>query len=312
MKLNIYEESFEIVVGKLFHNILSKVYDDDFNLDKEYSLFLEGKTFTDKEYFYLEKLKKELIIICNNLKEFYSETDFKDVLVEKEIKIDKSSDIEVVFKGVVDKIMSKKYENKTLVSIIDYKTGNNSIDLFDSAYGIGMQLIIYLYLISKSNLFEDYCCVGFYLQKILNNEVTIDSKKTYLEKKNDNLKLLGYSIDDPLLLAQFDETYENSKYIKSMKYSNNKFSTYSKVLDSEKMNNICNFIDKKIDEARDKILDAEFNINPKWLDKEKEPVGCKFCNYHDLCFVKKDDFIRLKKYDDLSFFKGGEVNELDE
>ena len=114
------------------------------------------------------------------------------------------------------------------------------------------------------------------------------------------------------MLAQFDETYENSKYIKSMKYSNNKFSIYSKVLDNEKMNNICNFIDKKIDEARDKILDAEFNINPKWLDKEKEPVGCKFCNYHDLCFVKKDDFIRLKKYDDLSFFKGGEVNELDE
>jgi len=311
LKLNKFEESFEIIIGKLFHYVLSKVYDEDFDLDKEYSFFLQDKEFNDKEKFYLKKLKKELIIICNNLREFYNDTVLKDVLVEKDIKIDKSSDIEVIFKGIIDKIMYKKYNNKTLVSIIDYKTGNNSIDLFDSAYGIGMQLIIYLYLISKSDLFEDYYCVGFYLQRILNNEVIIDKNKTYLEQKNDNLKLLGYSIDDPKVLELFDITYENSKYIKSMKYSNEKFSVYSKVLSSDKMKNICNFVDMKIDEARDKILNREFNINPKWFDKEKEPTGCMYCNYHDLCFVKKDNFIRLKKYSDLSFLTGGEENELD-
>ena len=311
LKLNKFEESFEIYIGKLFHQVLSKVYDVDFNIDKEYYLFLSGKSFTDKELFFLDKLKKELIIICNNLKEFYKDTELKDVMLEKDIAVNKSSDIEVIFKGVIDKIMYKRYPDKTLLSIIDYKTGNASIDLFDSAYGIGMQLIIYLYLISKSDLFENYYCVGFYLQKILNTEVTIDQNKTYIDKKNDNLKLLGYSIDEVDLLELFDITYEDSKYIKSMKYSNNKFAYYSKVLSYEKMNNICSFVDKKIDEARDKILNMDFSINPKWFDTDKEPVGCKFCKYKDLCFIKKDDFVRLKKYNDLSFVEEGEKVELD-
>ena len=42
------------------------------------------------------------------------------------------------------------------------------IDIYNSVYGIGMQLIVYLYLITKSDLFTNYSCVGFYLQKIIN------------------------------------------------------------------------------------------------------------------------------------------------
>ena len=38
--------------------------------------------------------------------------------------------------------MYKKYDDKTLVSIIDYKTGNTDIDIYNSVYGIGMQLIV--------------------------------------------------------------------------------------------------------------------------------------------------------------------------
>lgn len=311
LKLNKFEENFEIIIGKLFHEILSKVYNENFDLDMEYSNYLKDKEFNDKEKFYLDKLKKELIIICDNLKEFYNDTEFKEIMVEKEISVDKSTNIKVIFKGIVDKIMYKEYPDKTLLSIIDYKTGNPSLDLFDSAYGLGMQLIIYLYLISKSNLFENYYCVGFYLQKILSNEVLIDTKKSYLEQKNDNLKLIGYSTDDRNLLELFDSTYENSKYIKSMKTTKEGFSFYAKVLSNEVMECICNLVDKKIDEARDKILDAQFNINPKWFDKDKDSIGCQFCKYKDLCFVKKENYVILKKYKDLEFLKGGKTNGLD-
>ncbi len=120
LKLNKYEESFDTFIGNLFHYVLRNFYNDDFDLDREYDNYLKDKTFSIKEDFYLKKLKKELKIICDRLKDFDSNTLFKNVLCERKIQINKDKDIEVVFKGFIDKIMYLE-KNKTLVSVIDYK-----------------------------------------------------------------------------------------------------------------------------------------------------------------------------------------------
>lgn len=303
LKVNKYEETFNTFIGSLFHIVLSKIYNDNFDMEREYEYYIKDKTFTKKEEFFLEKLKKELKIICNRLKEFNNMTGLTKVFTEKVISIDKSSDIEVIFKGIVDKIMYKEYDGKDLIAIIDYKTGNTDIDIYNSNYGIGMQLIIYLYLISKSNLFENYEFVGFYLQKILNGEVNIEKGRSYLEIKNSNLKLYGYSTDNTLSLERFDSTYENSEYISGMKYGKNGFYRYSKVLTDEQMNLLINLVDKKIEEARDDILKCNFSINPKKLSTDKDITGCKFCHYKDICFRKNDDVVNIIKCNDLSFLK---------
>ena len=308
LKLNKYDETFDTLVGSLFHYVLSNVYKNNFNFDNEYDYYLKDKILNNKEKFYLIKLRKELKIICDYLKMFQDDTGLVKVFTEKNIKLDKSKNIEVIFKGIVDKIMYKEYNGKTLISIIDYKTGNADIDIYNSVYGIGMQLIIYLYLITKSNMFENYSCVGFYLQKILNNEVNIEKDKSYLDIKYDNLKLYGYSCDDVLNLSRFDPTYESSKYIKSMKITKTGFSSYSKVLSNEEMSSLVDLVDKKIDNARDLILDGEFLINPKWISDDKEITGCKYCRYKDICNMKNDDIVNLKKYKDLSFLKEGDNN----
>ena len=51
-----------------------------------------------------------------------------------------------------------------------------------------MQLPVYLYL-AKEGLFKNAEVIGFYLQKILNNEIIRDPKKTYEQQKEENLKL---------------------------------------------------------------------------------------------------------------------------
>ena len=306
LKLNKYEETFDTLIGSLFHYVLSHVYDKDFDLDKQYNYYLKDKEFSNKELFYLEKLKQELRIICNRLKDFQNDTGLTNVFTEKNIKIDKSTDISVVFKGIVDKIMYKEYDGKTLLSIIDYKTGNADIDIFNSVYGIGMQLIVYLYLITRSALFTNYSCVGFYLQKILSGEVNIEKGNSYLDIKNDNLKLVGYSCNDPLSIERFDSTYENSNYIKSMKITKSGFGAYSKILDENTMNRLIYLVDEKIDNARDLILKCDFSINPKHISDDKEITGCKFCKYKDICFRSNDDIVNLKKYKDLSFLNEGD------
>ena len=204
--------------------------------------------------------------------------------------------------------MYKKYDDRTLVSIIDYKTGNTDIDIYNSVYGIGMQLIVYLYLISKSDLFEDYFCVGFYLQKILNNEVNVEIDKDYDELKKENLVLYGYSTDDKESISKFDKTYVKSKYIKSMKVNKDGELGSKNILSEDTMKKLENLVDKKINEARDKILNGDFSINPKSIFGDDDVVGCKYCKYNDLCFRKNEDIINLEKYTDLSFLEEGDIN----
>lgn len=200
--------------------------------------------------------------------------------------------------------MYKEKEN-TLVSIIDYKTGHNEIDLYNVLYGLSMQLPIYLYLVKKSNLFKNIRFTGFYLQQILSSEVTYSSVKTYVEQKQDNMKLRGYSNSDLSILEVFIPDYEDSQFVKSMKMTSKGFYHYAKVLDDNKINNLVDYIDKKIIDARDKILDADFEINPKQISSQK--IGCDFCKFRDICYRTNNDFVKLKENKSLDFL-GGENN----
>lgn len=303
LKLDKYVENFNTVIGSLFHYILSICFNEGFDFSSEYDKYVSNLTLTNKERFLLKKLKSELSFVIDQVKNLQEETGLTKLLLEKKITIDKSSVIPVVFTGIVDKIMYKEKEN-TLVSIVDYKTGNKNIDLYSVIYGFSMQLPIYLYLVKKSNLFKNVRFTGFYLQRILSNEIRFVPGKTYLSLKCDNLKLDGYSTSDVSDLEVFIPDYEKSSYVKSMRTNKEGFDRFAKVLSYEQMDKLISVIDDKIDEARDNILMGNFDINPKQIDFDK--VGCNYCKFKDICYRCESDFVKLNKNKSLSFLGGEE------
>ena len=62
----------------------------------------------------------------------------------------------------------------------------------------------------------------------------------------------------------------------------------------------------RIKEAINNIQNNIFTINPK-VDGDKN-IGCDFCKFKDICFMKDKDLIYLDKVTDLSFLDGGDVN----
>lgn len=305
LKLDKYEETFKTFVGNLFHYLLSKCFDDDFDFNKEWDSYLQTKELLVNEKFFLVKLKEELKLIMEEVKRLHKNTGLTNYMLEKKIYIDKSRDIPITFMGIVDKLMYKNVDGKDLIAIIDYKTGNPNTNLFNTIYGIDMQLPVYLYLVKYSNLFNNPVFVGFYLQKILHGEINKSFNKTYLEQKLDNLKLIGYSTASEGNLARFDPTYENSEFIKSMKISSKGFYSYAKVIEDEKIRMLISLVNNKIEEAISDILNAKFDINPKRVGLNN--VGCSFCKFKDLCYMREEDIVNLKEYKDFSFL-GGDNN----
>ena len=292
LKVDLYEETFMTIIGSLFHDVLRHMNDEDFNLDTSYNNFLKDKEFTSKEKFFIDKLKNDLAFIIEVIKKHQFISGFTNMLYEEKIDITLKQSPYVHFKGFVDKIMYKEKNDETLVSIIDYKTGNPDIKIKNLEFGLSMQLPVYLYLVHNSHLFKKMSFTGFYLQHILNISVKKD-KKSAEEQKYNNLKLVGYSTDNIDRLSCFDGTFENSKMIRGMKLnSDNTFSRYANTLSDDEINDIIKLTEKKIIEAMDEILLGHFPINPKILDKEN--VSCKYCKFKDICYVDEKDKIYLK------------------
>ena len=292
LQVSIFDETFSIFIGNLFHYVLSKMNEKNFDLDKEYENYLVDHTFTNKEKFFLDKLKLDLEFIIKVIKKHQFISGFTNMLYEHKIDIKLMDSPYVHFKGYVDKIMYKEKDNETLVSIIDYKTGSPDIKIKNLKFGLSMQLPIYLYLVSHCDLLKNIKFTGFYLEHILNLNVMKSDKKSVEELKTDNLKLTGYSTDNINRLSIFDSTYENSEMIKGMKVKvDGTLSKFANPLSDNEINEILKLTNDKIIEAMNSILEGDFKINPKVLNKEN--ISCKYCEFKDVCYHKEKDLIYL-------------------
>ena len=243
--------------------------------------------------------------VIETIKKQYQYTSLNKAMYEEKVCIDKSNSVKVTFNGIIDKVLYEEKDNNTIVCIIDYKTGNPDININNSIYGLGLQLPVYLYLSKNMEKINNVEIAGFYLQKILNKEIVKDYKHTYLSLLEDGLKLQGYSNNNVEILRELDDSYDNSNMVKSLKTTKTGFYSYSKVISNEQIDNLIKLVDKKIEEARDNILDVSFDINPKKIGKEN--IGCKYCNFNDICYMEQKDIIELKEYKNAEFL-GGETD----
>lgn len=292
IRVNKFEDTFDITVGNIFHHILSKCFEKDFNLDNEWEYEINNSkySFNDVDKFFLKGLKNELTLTIDVIKNQMKYSKLDKSLYEKRITIPINPHLNVTFIGFVDKILYGQKDANTIAVVIDYKTGTQKFNLNNIKYGLDMQLPVYAYLIKNSNLFDNVVIGGFYLQHILDNEIDV-------EKRKESLKLLGYSNSDKDILEYVDSNYVNSFVIKGLRVNNDgSFNANSKIISNSEIDEVTKTVHDKILEASNNILNAKFEINPKKIGNE---TTCKYCKYRSICYMKNEDIISL----------GGEVDD---
>lgn len=302
MNLDLYLETFKTIIGKIVHHILEIGLESNIDIELEISKFIKDLDFLfgARELFYIHKLSKELEFLLKYLEEQENFSSLKTYMFEKELCVYKEYDgINVIFKGFIDKVMSTKYNDKEVIAVVDYKTGDKNIKLDTLNYGLNIQLPIYLYLLKKTDEFKDSIIAGFYIERVLNNVFNIDKNKSLEDLKKDNLRLQGYTNSNETIISLLDQNYLDSKMVKGLKFKKDgSFYASSKVLSNEDMEKLIITVDEIIDDAIRKIIEGEFFINPKVVNGKN--VSCEFCKFKDICFKTKEDEVIL----------GGEEDEL--
>ena len=303
LKIKEDEETNAIFIGNLFHDVLSKMSNKDFNFDKEYESYIKDIDLTNKDKFFVNKLKDELKFVIDTINKQYKYMSFDKSLEEEKVEVNLDRNIKITFKGFIDKALYN--DNKEMI-IIDYKTGDTKLDLGNCYYGLNLQLPVYLYLSDNLDSIKNVEVLGFYIQRILNSTITAKKDCKLDDIKSDNLKLQGYTISDMDKISTVDSSYTKSKIIASLGVKQDgDFYTASKVLSRDEMDNLKTLVKTKIDEMIDDILSSSFEINPKKIDGKD--VSCTYCKYKDICYKKEKDYKYLDKKDYKEFL--GDKNE---
>lgn len=299
LKIREDEQSNAIFIGNLFHDVLSKMSDKGFDFNKEYDNYIKDKELTNKDKFFINKLKDELKYVIDTINKQYKYMSFNKSIEEEKVEINLDRNIKITFKGFIDKAL---YNDKSEMIIIDYKTGDTKLDLGNCYYGLNLQLPVYLYLSDNLKDIKNVEVLGFYIQRILSGTVSADKDKKLDEIKTNNLKLQGYTTSNQDKIITVDNSFNKSEIIASLSTKQDgDFTSNAKVLSEVEMNNLKELVKNKIDKMIDDILSSSFEIDPKKIDYKD--VSCNFCKYKDICFRKEKDYKILNKKDYKDFLE---------
>jgi len=313
LKIEPNEDKMSTKVGNMFHKILERTLKNNYEnyleiINEESINYLNSNM---KEQFYAEKLKKEAIKIIERLQETDKRTDFKNAYYENYLEYDLNSKLQIKLIGYIDKILLFDDGNSIYFIVIDYKTGSYSVDLSEIKDGFNMQLLVYLYLITKTDFIKNSKIAGAYIDHILDELKPSSFGKNYDEIIDNRLE--GLSINDKRILNHIDNYYDINSYIKGIKVKKDgEFYSNSKVYSEKTFNKFLNIIEENIKEVVNSIDSCDFSINPKryYGTKPNEIIGCEFCPFKEVCYMTAADIKMLKKHELDEII--GDQNEVDE
>ena len=291
LKLNSKKDDYKQFIGTLYHEILSNINDDTYDINKEYDNVVNSRIWSSKELFFIKKLKANLQDVIQILEQESHHQKLNKLITEKEIRL-KENDYEFV--GKIDKIKYLKEDDYSIIEIVDYKTGKSDFKMSYINLGFDLQLPIYLYLIKKSSIFENPIIGGIYLQSIIPERIKYNDKEDYKMQRRKMMLLNGFTLENKDILPLIDNTYENSSIIKSLKVKNDgSFYKSSKTIDNKKIDEIYNLVEKYINETVNNIKNNNFEITCKIIDN-KDDISCKYCPYKNICFKTNKNNIYLE------------------
>ena len=208
------------------------------------------------------------------------------------------------------------FKNVEYIRVIDYKSGNKTLDLDRVYYGLDLQLFTYL----------DYVRKELYKQEKHKNNLIIPSGAYYFHMDDPvidfgqgeeavlkSLRLDGITLGGKHHINLVDNSVADSKgfiaeadskVIKLKIKKDGEPSGLTKLYNLDEMNKLINNSELEIEKAKKKILAGEIGANPYSLGKEK---GCDYCEYRGICGfdlkISGYNYNRLKQIDKSKFFE---------
>lgn len=313
-------------IGNLYHKVMDYIMKDiisgidvesniDNVIEEVFLKVLESKEFDvfkgkNSDKYLLEKARKVIKKNIENINKYLSTSNFKIRYSElafsnKEMKdgfspvcINIDNESTVFIEGKIDRIDTYIGEDKkAYCNIIDYKTGDKSINISKILKGIDFQLVVYILavMINAENLELDKIVPsGLFYYKIHDDFIESDCKLEDVESEKSKMhKMNGLVTDELKILKNMDTNITNkykSIYIPVSVKKDGTLTKSSAYLSKEGFGYLIDASKENIKRIANEIRGGEISIKPiKYDDYE----GCKYCEFKSICQI---DNVEYDKY----------------
>lgn len=304
--------------GLIIHYVLEKMFtrfgkeitnlSDDAvqnEVSKYIKEYLNGISGTDsisnaKFNFMLSKIETITCDIVCHLCEEFKQSKFEPVACElsigpdsevipPEIKLNNGGEIHII--GSIDRV--DRFNN--YIRVIDYKTGTKTFKLPDIVYGLNMQMLLYLYSVTRSN---DEKYGGTNPAGVL----YLPAKRSF--DGENSLCASGVVLDDESVAAAM-EAENGGVYIPKRTLDKNGNVKGEKYLTAAEFEAIFSHLEKKLKEMGNQLHSGNVEVNPT---DGCESDACKYCDFYSVCLLRDGEHKSVEKLTKSEVFEiiGGE------
>ena len=249
--------------------------------------------------FLLERLRRIALVLIYNIMEEFRHSLFRPSFFE--LNMDGSDPAisaatfgtgdgnSIKLRGIVDRVDLFRRGNDIYVRVVDYKTGSKVYSPEDIAEGMGLQLLLYLFVLCNTQNKKFRRAVGcpedgnvypagaMYLSANL-PVITVDehiSPEEIRRRAADSLKRSGPLLDDEQVLRAMNDKLDPN-FLGTAKSSR----SVDHKLTLEDFEQLCGDIEKTLGSVRNTMRSGEASAKPR---KKKGFSPCDNCSYRSVC-----------------------------
>ena len=222
---------------------------------------------------------------------------------------------ELFVNGTADRVDGYFKDGKLYLRVMDYKTGKKAFSLSDIWYGMGMQMLLYLFSLEREGgkIFEgEIIPAGVLYVPARDNLISSPgdlSDDELSREKGKQLRRSGLLLNDEALLYAMENSH-NPEYI-PVKYKSGEVSAGDSLAGPEQLALLRGHIDKRLLELSRDIAEGDIQARPCY--KSASDNACTYCPYESVCRFDQNSGERLylSKIKTADFWQrlGGEGDE---
>lgn len=211
------------------------------------------------------------------------ELDFGDRDSFPPVRLGQGED-SLVLTGVADRVDGYIHDGRLYVRIVDYKTGKKSFSLSDLWYGMGLQMLLYLFALQRSGdarYGREIVPAGVLYVPARDTLLSVRADMTaeeILAEKARNRRRSGLLLDDPAILAAM-ERGDAPRYIpvrlKDGSYQGDALAS------AAQLGALSRHIDATLQQLAAELRSGSVAADP-WFRSQTDSA-CRFCDYAGAC-----------------------------
>lgn len=209
------------------------------------------------------------------------------------LKVDFGDDTSMILHGVVDRVDYLETEDAGYLTVIDYKSGDQHLDLVALYYGLQLQLFVYMNGMTSIKRLETQKLVkpaGMFYFHVDDPMILTDQHISYEAIERHvltKMRLDGIVVNDADLIHAMDATGDKKSTVIPITLTKElKARKSAKVLEPEEVDLFLNYTNQKVREIGQEILLGQVTPKPYAYG---ESTGCDYCKYQGICGFDKHD-----------------------